>query len=230
MTADAAIAARLDRVRDRIVSAGGDVAGITVVAVTKGFGAQQVTAAIEVGLRDVGENYAQELRGKVSTLKVSTLDAATDAAVRWHFIGRLQTNKVRSIAADVALWQTVDRPELAAEIAKRAHHAEVLIQVNTSGEAQKGGCTPDQAADLVARCRDLGLVVRGLMCVGPEGPPDESRAAFHSLASLADGLGLRERSMGMTDDLEVAVREGSTMVRVGTALFGSRPASEGAHR
>lgn len=225
MTADAAIAARLDRVRDRIVSAGGDVAGITVVAVTKGFGAQQVAAAIEVGLRDVGENYAQELRGKVSTL-----DAATNAAVRWHFIGRLQTNKVRSIAADVALWQTVDRPELAAEIAKRAHHAEVLIQVNTSREAQKGGCAPDQAADLVARCRDLGLVVLGLMCVGPEGPPDESRAAFHSLASLADGLGLRERSMGMTDDLEVAVREGSTMVRVGTALFGSRPASEGAHR
>ena len=225
MTADAAIAARLDRVRDRIVSAGGDVAGITVVAVTKGFGAQQVAAAIEVGLRDVGENYAQELRGKVSTL-----DAATDAAVRWHFIGRLQTNKVRSIADVVALWQSVDRPELAAEIAKRAHHAEVLIQVNTSVEAQKGGCAPDQAADLVARCRDLGLVVRGLMCVGPEGPPDESRAAFHSLASLADGLGLRERSMGMTDDLEAAVREGSTMVRVGTALFGSRPASEGAHR
>jgi pyridoxal phosphate enzyme (YggS family) len=225
MSADASIAARLDRLRDRIATAGGDVAAITVVAVTKGFGEHEVAAAVDVGLSDIGENYAQELQAKVSAL-----DAATNAAVRWHFIGRLQTNKVRSIASQVALWQSVDRPELAAEIAKRAHHAAVLIQVNTSGEAQKGGCGPDHAADLVARCRDLGLVVRGLMCVGPEGRPDDARAAFHSLASLADRLGLRERSMGMTDDLEVAVREGSTMVRVGTALFGPRPAREGAHR
>lgn len=225
MTADASIAGRLDRVRDRIATAGGDVAAVTVVAVTKGFGPQEVAAAVGVGLPDVGENYAQELREKVSTL-----DAATNAAVRWHFIGRLQTNKVRSIADSVSLWQSVDRPEIAAEIAKRAHDAAVLVQVNTSGEAQKGGCAPDDAADLVARCRDLGLVVRGLMCVGPEGQADDARAAFHSLASLADRLGLRERSMGMTNDLEVAVSEGSTMVRVGTALFGSRPASEGPHR
>jgi hypothetical protein len=225
MSSDASVAARLDRVRDRIASAGGDVAKVTIVAVTKGFSAEEVATAVDVGLPDVGENYAQELREKMSTL-----DAATNAAVRWHFIGRLQTNKVRSIAGHVALWQSVDRPELAAEIAKRAHHAAVLVQVNTSGEPQKGGCAPDDAADLVARCRDLGLVVRGLMCVGPEGRPDDARAAFHSLASLADRLGVRERSMGMTDDLEVAVREGSTMVRVGTALFGSRPARDGAHR
>jgi pyridoxal phosphate enzyme (YggS family) len=216
----ASIEARLEHVRQRIVDAGGDVAAVTIVAVTKGFGAAEVATAVDAGLRDVGENYAQELRAKISAL-----DAATKAAARWHFIGRLQTNKVRSIADDVALWQSVDRPELAPEIAKRAHHAAVLVQVNTSGEAQKGGCEPEDAADLVLRCRDLGLVVRGLMCVGPAGPPDDARPAFRTLASLADRLGLDERSMGMTDDLEIAVREGSTMVRVGTALFGDRPAA-----
>ena len=225
MSATGAIEARLANVRERIVNAGGDVASITIVAVTKGFGAQEVVAAVGAGLRDVGENYAQDLRAKVAAL-----DAATNASARWHFIGRLQTNKVRSIAENVALWQSVDRPELAAEIAKRAHHAAVLVQVNIAGEPQKGGCAPEHAGDLVARCRDLGLVVRGLMCVGPTGPPDDARSTFRALASLADRLQVRERSMGMTDDLEVAVREGSTMVRVGTALFGSRPATEGAHR
>jgi pyridoxal phosphate enzyme (YggS family) len=221
MTSRASIEARLARVRDRIAAAGGNVDEITVVAVTKSFGAREVAGAIDAGLRDVGENYAQELRAKIGEL-----DPATRAAARWHFIGRLQTNKVRTIAAHVALWQSVDRPELAAEIAKRAHHAAVLVQVNVSDEMQKGGCTPDEAADLVRRCHDLGLVVGGLMCVGPTGPPEAARVAFRSLASLADRLGLQERSMGMTDDLEVAVREGSTMVRVGTALFGDRPAAD----
>jgi PLP dependent protein len=225
VSATGTVETRLAQLRERIVSAGGDAAAITVVAVTKGFGAEEVVAAVAAGLSDVGENYAQELRAKVAAL-----DAATNAAVSWHFIGRLQTNKVRSIAENVALWQSVDRPELAAEIAKRVHHAAVLVQVNTAGEPQKGGCAPEDAGDLVARCRDLGLVVRGLMCVGPTGPPDGARLAFRTLASLADQLQLRERSMGMTDDLEVAVREGSTMVRVGTALFGSRPAGGGDHR
>lgn len=221
MTGGSTVEARLARVRDRIATAGGDVDRITVVAVTKSFGAHEVALAIDAGLRDVGENYAQELRAKIGEL-----DPATRAAARWHFIGRLQTNKVRTIAPHVALWQSVDRPALAAEIAKRAQHAGVLVQVNVSGEVQKGGCAPDQAGELVRVCRDLGLVVRGLMCVGPTGPPEAARVAFRSLASLADRLGVQERSMGMTDDLEVAVREGSTMVRVGTALFGDRPAAE----
>ena len=134
MSATGAIEARLANVRERIVNAGGDVASITIVAVTKGFGAQVVVAAVGAGLRDVGENYAQDLRAKVAAL-----DAATNASARWHFIGRLQTNKVRSIAENVALWQSVDRPELAAEIAKRAHHAAVLVRYLNRKCAERAG-------------------------------------------------------------------------------------------
>ncbi len=102
------------------------------------------------------------------------------------------------------------------------------MQVNTSGEEQKGGCAPADTAGLVASCRDLGLDVRGLMCVAAAGPEDAARGAFRRLRGLADELGLRERSMGMSDDLDVALQEGSTMVRVGTALFGARPSRPGA--
>jgi pyridoxal phosphate enzyme (YggS family) len=212
----------LDRLRDRIVAAGRDPDTVTLVAVTKGFGVEVVEEALDAGLIDLGENYAQDLRAKVDALT-----GAQGALVRWHFIGRLQTNKVRLVAADVALWQSVDRAALAEEIAKRAPTAKVLVQVNTSGEAQKGGCTPDETSGLVTRCRELGLVVEGLMCVGPAVAPEASRSAFRRLTTLADGLDLRERSMGMSDDLDIALAEGSTMIRIGTALFGSRPAQAG---
>lgn len=219
------LAERVDRLRERIAKAGRDPEAVTLVAVTKGFGIDTVRSALGAGLVELGENYAQDLRAKADEL-----DAPQRAAVRWHFIGRLQTNKVRLIASDVALWQSVDRVELAEQIAKHAPDAAVLVQVNTSGEAQKGGCTPDETGRLVARCRDLGLVVRGLMCVGPAASADQSRHAFRRLTTLADGLDLRERSMGMSDDLDIALREGSTMVRVGTALFGRRPVSPGGRK
>jgi pyridoxal phosphate enzyme (YggS family) len=219
------LAERIDRLRERILEAGRDPDTVKVVAVTKGFGVDVVEAALAAGLVELGENYAQDLEAKVGAL-----DPALRAAVHWHFIGRLQTNKVRLIARDVALWQSVDRTALAEEIAKRAAGAAVLVQVNTSGEPQKGGCTPGETAPLVARCRELGLSVHGLMCVGPALSPDESRSAFRRLSALADGLDLRERSMGMSDDLEIALAEGSTMIRVGTALFGSRPVSPGGHK
>ena len=220
-----ALTDRIDRLRTRIVDAGRDPDAVKLVAVTKGFGVDTVEAALSAGLLDLGENYAQDLEAKVGAL-----DPAQRAAVRWHFIGRLQTNKVRLIARDVALWQSVDREALAEQIAKHAPAAAVLVQVNTSGEPQKGGCTPDETARLVARCRELGLEVQGLMCVGPASSPDESRSAFRRLAALADGLDLRERSMGMSDDLDIALAEGSTMIRVGTALFGSRPVPPGGHK
>ena len=219
------LAERVDRLRERIAKAGRDPEAVTLVAVTKGFGIDTVRSALGAGLVELGENYAQDLRAKADEL-----DAPQRAAVRWHFIGRLQTNKVRLIASDVALWQSVDRVELAEQIAKHAPDAAVLVQVNTSGEAQKGGCTPDETGRLVARCRDLGLVVRGLMCVGPAASADQSRHAFRRLTTLADGLDLRERSMGMSDDLDIALHEGSTMVRVGTALFGRRPVSPGGRK
>jgi pyridoxal phosphate enzyme (YggS family) len=215
----------IEVLRDRIARAGRDPDTVTLVAVTKGFGLDVVLDALGSGLVDLGENYAQDLHSKADAL-----GGAQQAAVRWHFIGRLQTNKVRLIAAHVALWQSVDRRPLAVEIAKRAPGAEVLVQVNTSDEPQKGGCAPVETEALVASCRDLGLHVRGLMCVGPAADLDASRRAFRSLSALADDFGLRERSMGMSDDLEAALAEGSTMVRVGTALFGTRPAQPGAHR
>jgi pyridoxal phosphate enzyme (YggS family) len=210
------VAGRLAEVRHRIASAGGEPDGVTIVAVTKGFGVDAVEAAVRAGVADVGENYAQELDDKSRRL-------APEASCRWHFLGRVQRNKVRRIADRVHLWQAVDRLAAGAEIARRASDARVLVQVNVSGEGSKHGCRPDDAAALVDDLVGIGLDVRGLMAVGPAGEPEEARPAFRQLASLADQLGLPERSMGMTDDLEVAVQEGATMVRVGRALFGARP-------
>ncbi len=191
-----------------------------IVAVTKGFGADAVAAALGAGVADVGENYAQELLAKAEDLRTRP-DAA--AHPHWHFIGRLQRNKIRKIAGLIHLWQSVDRPELAAEIARRAPGAQVLVQVDIAGIGDRGGCPPSDTAGLVQRCRDAGLVVAGLMAVGAPGPPEGARPGFRLLASQAEDLGLAELSMGMTADMEVAVEEGATMVRVGTALFGPRP-------
>ena len=191
-----------------------------IVAVTKGFGPDAVAAAVEAGLAEVGENYAQELLAKAKDL-----EAQPDAAVepQWHFIGRLQRNKIRKIAGLVRLWQTVDRPELAMEIARRAPGARVLVQVDIAGVKGRGGCPPEETEGLVQGCRGAGLKVAGLMAVGASGPPEQARPGFRLLASQAEDLGLGELSMGMSADIEVAVEEGATMVRVGTALFGPRP-------
>jgi pyridoxal phosphate enzyme (YggS family) len=210
------VAERVAAVRDRIAAAGGE--GVTVVAVTKGFGPEVVAAAVAAGVEDVGESYAQELVAK----------AAAVEAPRWHFVGRLQANKVRALAGTVDLWQSVDRPRLVDELARRAPRAKVLVQVDVTGEASKGGCPPAEVAALVERAASAGLEPRGLMAVGPLGPSEDARPGFRALVRLADRLGLAERSIGMSGDLEVAVQEGATMVRVGTALFGPRPPRAGA--
>jgi hypothetical protein len=216
---DAAVVAdRIAAVQARIARAGGSE--VRLVAVTKAFGVDAVTAALASGIHDVGENYAQELLGKVGSLPDRSGDGS---AVRWHFLGRLQRNKVKALAPHVHLWQSVDRVELGAEIAKRAPGAGVLVQVNLSGEAQKGGCSWSDLPELVAQLATMDLDVRGLMGVGPEGPPDEARPGFRRLVATADELDLPERSIGMTADLDVAVEEGSTMVRIGRDLFGARP-------
>jgi len=218
------LAGRLARVRERISDAGGDPDRLAVLAVTKGVAADRVLAALTLGLTDVGESYVQELTDKAQEID-AWLDERSSPPVdpaRWHFIGRLQRNKVRAAAPYVALWQSVDRLSLAAEIARRAPGAAVLVQVNVSGQAQQGGCPPERVAAVVEGCRDLGLEVRGLMAIGAQGPPDAVRASFRTVRALADGLSLPERSMGMSGDLEAAVAEGSTMVRVGSDLFGPR--------
>ena len=215
-----AVAPRVEALRRRIdVASGGRPVGI--VAVTKGFGSDAVRAAVGTGLIRVGENYAQELIAKSSDLAESA-DVAGPAP-EWHFLGRLQRNKVRQLAPIVDVWQSVDRAELVDEIAKRSPGAVIFIQANLSGEEQKGGANLSEIPSLVSRAVDSGLIVTGLMGVGPAGDPELARPGFRALVALADRLSLPERSIGMSADLEVAVEEGATLVRVGHALFGDRP-------
>ena len=212
-----AVRTAIEAVRARIVAAGGGDE-VAILPVTKGFGPEAVEAAVAAGCTAVGENYAQEL--------VAKRDVCVGVEV--HFIGQLQTNKVRQLAEIVDVYETVDRARLAREIAKRQPGARVLIQVDTSAEAGKGGCPADELDPLVETVRSLGLRLEGLMTVGPtEGGPEAARPGFRAVRAAVDRLGLTVCSMGMTGDLEVAVEEGSTQVRVGTALFGSRPVPAG---
>ena len=137
-------------------------------------------------------------------------------------IGGVQRNKVRGLAGVVALWQTVDRPALVAEVARRSPGDRILLQVDCLGMPGRGGCPPDEVESLAASAVAAGLEVVGLMTVGAPGDGDETGRAFRTVARLADDLGLEERSMGMSDDLEMAIDHGSTMVRIGRALFGDR--------
>jgi PLP dependent protein len=204
-------------VRRRISAAGGDDS-VVILAVTKGFGPDAIQAALATGCRAIGENYAQELIAKREVA----------AAAEVHFIGQLQTNKVRQVAGLVQVYETVDRERLAAEIAKRDPGAAVLVQVDTTGEPGKGGCPIAELDALVDAIGSLDLELRGLMTVGPtEGGAEAARPGFRTVRAAADRLGLAVVSMGMSEDLEVAVQEGSTEVRVGSALFGARPVRTG---
>ena len=212
------------RLGDLVDWLGGLSGGRTVLLpVTKAFGAEAVRAVLATGMTDVGENYAQELIGKNAELHEEPRDEGDPSPVRWHMIGGVQRNKVRRLAGIVSLWQTVDRPELVDEIVRRAPSARILIQVDPAGTPGKGGCPPADVEGLVTRAVDGGLEVAGLMTVGVMGDRDATGAAFRTVARLAEDLGLAERSMGMSDDIELAVEHGSTMVRVGRALFGERP-------
>jgi pyridoxal phosphate enzyme (YggS family) len=220
------IAARLAEVRARIATAARaaqrDPASVELVVVTKEVALDTVRAALDAGATDLGENRAQELVEKAAAL------AARADSPRWHFIGRLQRNKVRALAPHVSLWQSLDRDELVDAVAAAAPNANVLVQVNVAGEPQKGGCAPDAVPALVERADHHGLAVRGLMTVPPlAGDP---RPHFARLRALADANGLAECSMGMSGDFEAAIGEGATIVRVGTAVFGPRPERRDARR
>jgi pyridoxal phosphate enzyme (YggS family) len=219
------IEARLREVRDRMhgaARAAGRDDDIALVAVSKEQPAAAVEAALAAGQVDFGENRAQDLVAKAEAL----LDVAP--APQWHFVGRLQRNKVKQLGPLVARWHSVDRPALAPELARHARAVPVLVQVNVAGEPQKGGCAPDEAAALVDALRAQGLTVDGLMTVPPAGA--DPRPHFAALRALAGRLGLRELSMGMTDDFEAAIAEGATMVRVGSAVFGPRRGHDGLRR
>ncbi len=207
------VRAALARVQERIDAVAHD-RPVSVLAVTKGFGLEAIEAAVAAGCTMIGENYAQELLAK--------REAAATAEV--HFIGRLQTNKVRSLAGIVDVYESVDRASLVDELARRVPGARILLQVDATGEPDKGGCPVDGLGALAARALEAGLVVEGLMTVGPtEGGPEAARAGFRTVRRLTDELGLAVCSMGMSEDLEVAVAEGSDRVRIGSALFGPRP-------
>ncbi|HEX9241238.1 MAG TPA: YggS family pyridoxal phosphate-dependent enzyme [Anaeromyxobacter sp.] len=193
-------------------------AGVTLVAVSKTHPAGAIREAYAAGLRDFGENYAQEWREKA--------DALADLAdLRWHFIGGLQTNKVKYLAGRVAAIHTLDRPELAREVSRRFHAkgatARVYLEVNTGGEATKSGCAPADAPALAEAARALpALELAGVMGIPP--PGEDPRPHFRMLRALRDRLGLAGLSIGMSADWRVAIEEGSTCVRIGTAIFGAR--------
>ena len=213
------VAERLADVRLRVSAAGGDPDGTRIVAVTKGFGSEAVAAARQAGLVDLGENYAQELLTKA---------AAAPEGSRWHFLGPVQRNKVGRLASLVSTWHGVDRPAAAESVASAAGRVgsagvEVLIQVNVTGDPGRPGCAPEDVEPLVARVRELPVDLSGLMAVGPARVGERSRECFRWLARKAAELGLRELSMGMSDDFEMAVAEGATTLRLGRVLFGPRP-------
>jgi pyridoxal phosphate enzyme (YggS family) len=222
----AAAAERLRGLRARIAAAaeraGRSPADVTVVAVGKGFDAAAIAAVRAAGQVDFGENRAQELTAKT---------AALGPGVRWHFIGRLQRNKVRDVVGVVALIHSVDRLELAEPIAERASRdgrvQRILVQVNQGADPAKAGCAPEDAPELVSRIRTVpGIACEGLMTVPPLG--SDPRPVFRGLRRLRDELRARypevqHLSMGMSADYEVAVEEGATIVRLGAAVFGPRP-------
>ncbi len=218
----AAVRARIDRACAR---AGRDPSSVRLVAVTKTWPAEVVRAAYSVGLRDFGENYAQEFVDKAAAL--ADLDG-----LRWHFIGHLQTNKARVIAPVVSAVHSIDSAKLAAELGRRAEAAKRVIdayaQVNVSGEASKSGSEPAELGAVLAAIEaSPSLRLRGLMTVPPASEDaNEAAPVFRALVALRDAMGgaarLPELSMGMTHDLEVAIACGATVVRVGSALFGAR--------
>jgi len=208
-------AARLAAVRSRIEMASGSSRQVRTVAVTKGFGPEAVRLAAAAGIEDFGENYAAELLAKLT---------GAPAGARWHFLGALQRNKIARLAPHVYMWHSLDSEQAALYLARHKPGAAVLVQVKVAGGPARRGLSPDQVPGLVGLARRSGLDVPGLMVVGrAASPPDELRSTFAMVAQLARSLGLSELSMGMSDDFELAVAEGATIVRLGRALFGDRP-------
>ncbi len=227
------IAVRLAEVHARIEAAlsasGRDPrsSGVRLVAVSKRHPPEAIREAYAAGQRAFGENYAQELESKAAALR-DLVD------IEWHFIGHLQTNKARVVAPIACIVHTVDSTYLAKELARRATSApanrsrlEVLVEVNVSGEARKSGVSPQDLEEVLAAVEAAPVLsLRGLMTMPPFGDPAAARSIFSTLASIRNLHGgaprLPDLSMGMSDDLELAIHAGATLVRIGTAIFGSR--------
>jgi len=213
-------------VRRRIEAAaarsGRNACDITLLAVTKKFPASKVRQAYELGVRDFGENYVQEFEGKY-------VEVADLAGARFHLIGHLQSNKTRRAAELFQVVQTVDTVKLARRLDGEGKPLEVMLEVKVSPEQTKAGADPESLDELVGAARDCrNLNLLGLMTMPPwTDEAEPSRPYFVRLRQLADKYGLPQLSMGMSHDFEVAIEEGSTCVRIGTALFGPRPRVSG---
>jgi PLP dependent protein len=226
MDLEASLKAVQQRIEAACARASREPGSVTLVAVTKGQPPEVVGAAAELGLSLFGENKVQEAKAKIPQCP---------SRLRWHLIGHLQSNKCRDVVALFEMVQSVDSLHLAEELNRRADQASktipVLLEVNAVGEASKFGCSPDQLlADLGAINALPRLEIQGLMTVPPWTlDPEKVRPVFRQMRELKErceqllGAPLPHLSMGMTGDFEVAIEEGATMVRIGTALFGARP-------
>jgi pyridoxal phosphate enzyme (YggS family) len=229
---------RLRAVRERAkaaaVRAARDPGEVVILGVGKRQPAEPIADAVRAGLEHVAESFAQEARDKIPQVEAMLSETGT-APPRWHFVGQLQRNKARYVARLFDCVESVDRIEVARELDHRAalaeRHLDILIQVKLRGEAQKGGVAPDRVVPLLEECRSCERIrVTGLMTVPPASDdPEASRPVFAALRELRaelrerpGGDALRELSMGMSADFEVAIEEGATIVRVGTAIFGPR--------
>jgi PLP dependent protein len=218
-----------EKIKNACIAARRNQDSVTLVAVSKTYGFQDIEEVVRAGVLDVGESYVQEIKEKRAQL--------VEPAVRWHFIGHLQSNKVKYIADWVHLIHSVDNENVAGEIQKRGAKLgrviDVLIEVNTSGESSKFGVTADKTIDLVRKLSTQpNLRVQGLMTISSFLPdPEQSRPSFRLLKRVFDDINsanvlrepMKHLSMGMTNDFTVAIEEGSTIVRIGTAIFGTRP-------
>ncbi|MEK7701891.1 MAG: YggS family pyridoxal phosphate-dependent enzyme [candidate division NC10 bacterium] len=222
------IRANLERVRERIARAaeraGRRAEDVLLVGVSKTVEVGRIREAVAGGLPALGENRVQQARPKIAEI---------GRPVPWHLVGQLQTNKAKDAVELFDVIHSVDRPELARELDKRARQrgrpVEALVQVNLAGEGQKGGVVPEGLGELLDSVAGFDHVrVRGLMAIPPEAPdPEATRVWFRTLRKLGERHRLAELSMGMSGDFEVAIEEGATMVRVGTAIFGPRPPRPG---
>ena len=211
------VRARIASAAERAGRATGD---ITLVAISKTHPVEVVASAFAAGLRDFGENRLQEAGGKIAALREQGVVGA-----RWHLVGHLQRNKAAAAIGLFDILHSVDSERLAEAISAATEHpVHLLIEVNVAGEDSKFGVAPEGVSKFAARIGSLPrLELTGLMTVAPRvDDPEDVRPIFRQLRELRDAVGLRELSMGMTDDFKVAIEEGSTLVRVGRAIFGAR--------
>lgn len=186
---------------------------VTLIGVTKGFTHEEVNIASELGIKNFGENYAQELLTK---------NPLVDPEISWHYIGQLQSNKIRKISHLVDVWHSVTSLKLAREIHKRNDQAQILLQVSMMGPSNTKGFEVEQLPQLISELRDMNIDISGLMTMGVPGDMVATRVVFKELRKLADTFELPECSMGMSDDFEIALESGASMIRVGSAIFGNR--------